>query len=129
MSTAVTCWYVRNGQLFGAVFDRTRLELAGPATPVVKDVAYAMTSGTAQFSVSDTGLLAYRRARNPQRVLQWMNFAGQFESIRTVPAEYQEMRFSPDGTRALLVIGRRGAIGHLGLRPRQRSYVEGNVSP
>ena len=24
--------YVRNGQLFGAVFDRTRLELAGPAT-------------------------------------------------------------------------------------------------
>ena len=97
--------YVRNGQLFGAVFDRTRLELAGPATPVVKDVAYAMTSGTAQFSVSDTGLLAYRRARNPQRVLQWMNFAGQFESIRTVPGEYQEMRFSPDGTRALLVIG------------------------
>ena len=55
--------------------------------------------------VSDTGLLAYRRARNPQRVLQWMDFAGQFESIRTVPAEYQEMRFSPDGTRALLVIG------------------------
>jgi len=97
--------YVRDGQLFAAAFDASRLELAGPATPVVKDVAYAMTSGTAQFSVSDTGLLAYRRARNPQRMLQWMDFAGQFESIRSVPAEYQEMRFSPDGTRALLVIG------------------------
>jgi Tol biopolymer transport system component len=96
--------FLRDGQLFAAMLDLSRLALAGPPTPVVGDVAHAMTNGTAQFSVSDNGLLAYRRARNVERVLQWMNFAGQFESIRSVPAEYQEMRFSPDGTRALLVI-------------------------
>jgi len=96
--------FVRDGQLFAAMFDLARLAIAGPATPVVADVAYAMTNGTAQFSVSENGLLAYRRARNTQRVLQWMDFAGQFDSIRSVPAEYQEMRFSPDGRRALLVI-------------------------
>ena len=57
----------REGVLERGFVVRVRPELAGPAAPIVKDVAYAMTSGTAQFSVSDTGLLAYRRARNPQR--------------------------------------------------------------
>jgi Tol biopolymer transport system component len=97
--------YVQDGRLFAAPFDLTRLEVTGRSVPVVDDVAHSLTNGTAQFAVSDTGLLAYRRARNPKRILQWIDFAGQFQSLRDLPAEYQELRFSPDSKRLLLVIG------------------------
>jgi serine/threonine-protein kinase len=97
--------FVREGTLFAAAFDPSRLELTGRPVPVVDDVAHSLINGTAQFSTSDNGLLAYRRARNAERVVQWMDFAGQYQSIREQPAEYQEMRWSSDGQRALMVIG------------------------
>lgn len=96
--------FVQEGQLFAAAFDLRRLELTGPAASVVDDMAYSLISGTAQYSVSDTGMLAYRRARYANRMIQWMDFSGQLQPIRTVSAEYQELRLSPDGTRALMVI-------------------------
>jgi serine/threonine protein kinase/Tol biopolymer transport system component len=97
--------YVNDGKLFAAPFHPDRLELAGRAVPVADDVANALINGTAQFSVSNTGLLAYRRARSPNRLLQWMAPSGQVQQLRSVPAEYQEVRFSPTGDRLLLVIG------------------------
>jgi Tol biopolymer transport system component len=96
--------FVRDGQLFAAALDLPNLQVTGDAVPVASDVAQSLSNGTARFAVSDTGLVIYQRARNPNRVVQWMDFTGQFEPIRNVPAEYQEMRFSPDGTRVLMVI-------------------------
>jgi serine/threonine-protein kinase len=96
--------YVQNGTLFAAPFDLAHLEETGRPVAIVNDVADSMINGTSQYSVSDTGLLAYRRARNPRRVLQWMDFAGQLQSLRDMPAEYQELRTSPDGSRLLLVV-------------------------
>jgi serine/threonine-protein kinase len=103
--------YVNDGKLFAAPFHPDRLELAGRAVPVADDVANALINGTAQFSVSNTGLLAYRRARSPNRLLQWMAPSGQVQQLRSVPAEYQEVRFSPTGDRLLLVIGERRETG------------------
>jgi Tol biopolymer transport system component len=97
--------YVNGGKLFAAAFDANRLEVTGRAVPVADDIATALISGTAQYAFSDTGVLAYRRARNPSRVLQWMDTSGQMQPMRNLPAEYQEVRFSPDGTRLLLNIG------------------------
>jgi Tol biopolymer transport system component len=48
--------------------------------------------------------LTYRRARSRDRLLEWMEPSGAVRSLRNVAAEYQEVRFSPDGTRLLLVI-------------------------
>jgi serine/threonine-protein kinase len=96
--------YVNGGKLFAAAFDPDRLQVTGRAVPVADDIATALISGTAQYAFSDTGMLAYRRARNPKRLLQWMDPSGQLQPMRNVSAEYQEARFSRDGTRLLLTV-------------------------
>lgn len=96
--------YLQDGKLFSAPFDLERLELTGPPVVVVESVAHTAINGSAQFSLSDNGLLVYRRARSPHRVLQWMDPSGQVQPIRGLPANYQELRFSDTGTHLLLVI-------------------------
>jgi serine/threonine protein kinase/Tol biopolymer transport system component len=96
--------YVHQGSLFAAQFDVERLQVTGTPVAVVGEVEHALTNGSAQFSFSNTGLLAYRRARSANRLLQWMDVAGQVQPMRNVSAEYQEARFSDDGTRLLLVV-------------------------
>jgi Tol biopolymer transport system component len=96
--------YLQDGKLFAVPFDLSRLQVAGRPVAIADDVAHSVLNGTAQYSLSDTGLLAYRRAYSPKRVLQWMDFAGQLQKIRDVPAEYEELRFSQDGSRLLLSI-------------------------
>jgi serine/threonine-protein kinase len=71
---------------------------------VADDIATALISGTAQYAFSDTGVLAYRRARSTKRLLQWMDPSGQMQPLRSVSAEYEEARFSRDGTRLLLTV-------------------------
>ena len=97
--------YVNAGKLFAAPFDPVRLEVTGRAVPVVDGVANTLTNGTAQYSFSNTGLLAYRRTVSPHRILQWMDQSGQAQPMRSVAAEYQEARLSPDSKRLLLVVG------------------------
>jgi Tol biopolymer transport system component len=97
--------YVEEGRLFAAAFDVNGLEVTGQPVVVADEVAHALLNGSAQFSFSDTGLFAYRRARSTNRSLLWMNPAGQVQTMRTVPAEYMEARFSSDGARLLLVVG------------------------
>ena len=97
--------YVNGGKLFAAPFDADHLQVTGRAVPVADDIATALISGTAQYAFSDTGMLAYRRARNPKRILQWMDPSGQMQPMRSVSAEYQEARFSRDGSRLLLTVG------------------------
>ena len=97
--------YLHDGKLFAAPFDLEGLQVTGRSVPIVEEVAHALINGTAQFSFSNTGLLVYRRGRSPDRLLQWMDQAGQVQPLRGVPADYQEVRFSEDGTRLVLVIG------------------------
>ena len=97
--------YVQEGRLFGVPFDPAQRRVTGAAALVTDDVADAVIHGGAQFSVSDTGLLVYRRSRGANRVLQWMDSAGQVRPLRSVAADYRELRLSADQTRACLVIG------------------------
>jgi serine/threonine-protein kinase len=96
--------YVNGGKLFAAPFDASRLEVTAPGVPVADDIAYSLINGTAQYSLSNTGLLSYRRARSRNRLLQWMDPSGQAQPVRSVAAEYEEARISRDGTRLLLAI-------------------------
>ena len=82
--------YVNGGKLFAAPFDAGRLEITAAAVPVVDDIAHSLINGAAQYSLSNTGMLAYRRARSPNRLLQWMDPSGQVQPLRSVRAEYQE---------------------------------------
>ena len=97
--------YLNEGKLFAAPFDVKGLAVTGRAVAVLDEVAHTVINGTAQYSFSNTGLLAYRRARSRNRVLEWMDPSSRVLPLRSVAAEYQEARFSPDGGRLALVVG------------------------
>ena len=51
--------YVNQATLFAMPFDLRKLEVTGSPAPVVQDVSWGVAHGGAQFSVSETGRLAY----------------------------------------------------------------------
>jgi serine/threonine-protein kinase len=90
--------YVRAGTLFAAPFDLRRLKVTGRAVPVVQGITYAVDSGTAQFTLSASGTLAYLPATNlnTRTQLAWVERSGSTSLIREVPI-WTELAFSRDG--------------------------------
>lgn len=90
-------WVARQ-TLFVAPFDLQRLQVSGPAVALVDDVAPSMYGG-ADFDVSDTGTLVFRRRPGGGRsTLHWIEPAGRGEAVLDRPEEYFLPRLSPDGT-------------------------------
>jgi Tol biopolymer transport system component/predicted Ser/Thr protein kinase len=89
--------FVREGSLMAQAFDARRLELAGEAVPIAEDLP---DFGRPQFSVSTTGVLAYRTGGEtfPTTQLTWFDRAG--KSLGTVgePGQYNTVALSLDGT-------------------------------
>ena len=98
--------YIRDGTLFAAPFDATRLELTGEPAPVLEGMVYAPNNGVAHISVSDDGTLVYVpgsgvNARPSQ--LEWINRAG-IASPLPNSAGWAMFRIAPDGRRIAAVI-------------------------
>ena len=51
--------YLHDGTVFAAAFNLERLEMIGPAVPILTDVVASTILGAAQFTVSDRGTAAY----------------------------------------------------------------------
>jgi len=100
--------YLHDKKLFAVPFDLDRLQLAGPAVPVIQGVAGATPSGTAQFSASRNGLLVYAPAVTSRNVLSWLDRSGRLTPLRSQPAAYQDLRLSPEGDRVALAIEQQG---------------------
>jgi hypothetical protein len=89
--------------LFMAVpFDLGRLELTGPPAPVQEGVVtMPATSGSAEYDVTESGLLAYvpGTTRLPDRFLVWVDRQGAGKEFPTPapPNSYTTPRLSPDG--------------------------------
>ena len=97
-------WVARQ-TLFVAPFDLQRLELTGPAVPVVEDVATSMYSG-ADFDVSNTGTLVFRRKpAGRESTVHWVDRSGQPSPLLATPAEYFLPSVSPDGSRLAFSLG------------------------
>ena len=63
----------------------------------------AAAGGTGEFTVSRTGVLAYRIAAASDRTrLVWMDRSGRMLAEAAPPAQYDEVRLSPDGTRVAM---------------------------
>ena len=97
-------WVARQ-TLFVAPFDLHRLALTGPAVPIIEDIAASMYDG-ADFEVSDTGTLVFRR-RPGGRVstVHWMHPSGGVTPLLASPAEYFLPSVSPDGSRLAFSLG------------------------
>ncbi|HEY7612704.1 MAG TPA: protein kinase [Gemmatimonadales bacterium] len=107
-------FYVPSGHLLYAVgeairaapFDLKRLEITGPAFPVVDGVAMSHTDGASAFDVSDNGTLAYLPVASyiTERDLVLVDRRGRETRALPTSDRYDHPRLSPDGSRIALDI-------------------------
>jgi len=125
-STSGELLFVRQGTLLRQRLDVRTLELRGDPTPVAESVAVGPNLGA--FSVSDTGLLAYRTGLGSTGEVQlaWFDRTGKLIETVGTPAPLRGVDLSPDGRRVavhrhdgnggdvwLLDLARRGTMTRL----------------
>jgi serine/threonine-protein kinase len=98
--------YMHEGTLFATPFDLNRLEVTGQSVPAIERVSATQGNGSAQFAVSQTGAFAYlpeQSTGNDSPVL-WMTHDGKTSSLRSMPSDWSNPHFSPDGQRLAMDI-------------------------
>jgi serine/threonine-protein kinase len=114
--------YTNKETLFAVPFDLDRLEARGTAAPVLDDVAHQALSGGAQYDVSRSGTLVYRKGggstAEAMATIQWLipqwltpgaDGVSKKEPLLSRPGIYTSPRFSPDGTRLAMTVMEQGA--------------------
>ena len=98
--------YVVGGTLYATRFDLRRLEVTGPAVPVLEGVLVKGT-GAADFAVAQNGSLVYHLGSGAsvvRRTLVWVDRTGREEPLPAPAHPYVLPRISPDGTRVAVLI-------------------------
>jgi serine/threonine-protein kinase len=97
--------YVLDGSLMAVGFDPKSFQLAGTPVPVLQGVMQ-LGNGSAQYSVSATGSLAYipGSAQGAATRLVWVSRNGTEQALPAPPRNYTYPRLSPDGRRLALTI-------------------------
>ncbi len=93
-------FFMRDGTLMVQPFDAGKLQLTGDPVPVAEQVA--VTGSIGIFSVSPTGVLAYRTGANSGGGFQttWFGRDGRQMNTFGQPGPDQGLTLSPDGMRA-----------------------------
>jgi serine/threonine-protein kinase len=93
--------YVHGGTLFAAPMDLKRLELTGPASPVLDDMSGYATNGFAQLDFTPSGTFVYVKGTAAvfQYSLFWLDATGNTQILPAPNGDYRSVRASPDGTR------------------------------
>ncbi|MCJ7754659.1 MAG: protein kinase, partial [Thermoanaerobaculales bacterium] len=101
--------YIHEGTLFALPFDAKKLEATGTQMPVLEGLETNAGQGSAQYAVSDTGLLVYLEGGNELEPfpIVWADREGLTETLWSEPGIYGTPRLSPDGGR-LAVSAQRG---------------------
>jgi eukaryotic-like serine/threonine-protein kinase len=94
--------YYQRETLFAAPMDADRLELTGPAVPLVYEVSGS--GDRADFDLSTSGTLVYRRGTARNSLPSWLYSSGKIEPVLAKPGNYSSPRLSPDGTRLALPV-------------------------
>jgi WD40 repeat protein len=103
--------YIHQGTLFAVGFDLDRLEVRGTPAPVLEDVAGNAGSGGGQYDAARNGTLVYLRGKssNESWPVVWMDSSGKMQPLLAAPRLYYGPRFSSDGKRLALAVGRLGS--------------------
>ncbi len=105
--------YAREGSLLAHRFDEKKLKIAGEPVTIVGTLPYFDKTGWSEFSVSQTGVLAYL-TRFPMTRLTWVDRTGREIAAITGPGLYGAARLSPDGHKvALSTYDSRGGSGDI----------------
>jgi Tol biopolymer transport system component len=99
----------RDGTLMSQPFEETQGRLTGAATPLLEGLDRDLQRGEAAFSVSEGGVLAYRRAEEMADTrLTWHDLKGRALSALTLDGLFAPFRaptLSPDGRRLAVTRG------------------------
>jgi len=100
--------YVHEETLFALPFDAKKLEVTGSQFPVLEGLETNAGQGSAQFAVSDTGLLVYLEGGNELEPfpIVWADRKGNTEVLWSEPGIYGTPRLSPDGSRLAVSVFR-----------------------
>ena len=90
--------YVREQTLVAQPFDARSLQITGEPIPVGEGLG-VNDLGLASFSISDTGVLAYRAGLSEGRQLLWFDRSGKETPALDEPGSYRDAWLSPDGKR------------------------------
>jgi Tol biopolymer transport system component len=92
--------FLRETTLFAQPFDPERLKLSGEPIPVTDQVGSFAAANAGLFSVSTTGVLAYRVGTGgDQSRLTWFDTSGKVTSTSGANGNYRSPAISRDGTR------------------------------
>ena len=80
-------------------FDPDNLQTKGPAVPMIQQVARRPVRNGADFAISASGTLVYRKEAAPTTTLLWIDRSGHHETLDAPPRKYSYLRISPDGRR------------------------------
>jgi eukaryotic-like serine/threonine-protein kinase len=83
--------FVRQGTMFVRHFDAARGEASGDEVPIADSVAFDPTLHTAGFSVSETGMLAYRTGNANGHRLAWFDRSGKEIGTLGTPDEHNPL--------------------------------------
>jgi Tol biopolymer transport system component len=102
--------YVQNGTLFALPFDAERLEAKGSQMPVLEDLETNPAEGSAQYGVSDNGLLTYlpRAEGLAPFTIATTDREGRAQPLWKAPGIYGGPRLSPDGRSLVVSVQRDG---------------------
>jgi eukaryotic-like serine/threonine-protein kinase len=91
--------YGQGGNLMAVPLDLERLTVTGAAVPVVEGVMQSGIYGVVQYSISETGTLAYipGSAQAAERRLVWVSRNGVEQPVAAPERAYRSPRLSPDG--------------------------------
>ena len=119
--------YVNDGTLLAQRFDLDNLKLLGEPTAIAEGVRVFKPTGTARFTASQTGVLAFETTINYSPRLVWFDRNGQMLDTLTMPGPIKSLRLSPDGQRlAVDVVDVRTGISDVwlpGRRPRRATAL------
>lgn len=93
--------YLRQGVLMAQPFDAKHLRLSGEPVAVAEHIAEAGTNHQFDFSVSDSGILAYR-PENPNSQLTWFDRNGNMLGVVGEPGRIANLELSPDDRRVAI---------------------------
>ncbi|MDQ3168852.1 MAG: protein kinase [Acidobacteriota bacterium] len=102
--------FARGGSLFAVRFDASTVTVSGTPVSILQGLGGDLTTGAAHMSWSRNGTFAYvpGDVSGGLRQLAWSDLKGARQSIPLPPALYNDVRLSPDGTRAAVAQGSSG---------------------
>ena len=90
-----------DGTLMAAPFDLRSLQVTGSSVVMLEGVMVKRGSAS-QFTLSETGTLAYVEGETTDLTLAWYDRQGRATRLQLPPASYSRPRLSPDGAHLLV---------------------------